>query len=322
MKKLKLTLAVLLTFAITCALLIGCTPGKPVDYMTKWTETKNKSYTEVYYSDEAQVFDETTGEYKPAEFGGTTTAETTLIKNESKMMLKMVSITNLKDKNGKDSITDDIKPAYALIFELNKEGKYNLYEYKLEVVKDGDKFVEKGKWTATQETKENVESGNYDFGYYTYSALIDQLKDCDEEFAEMKEDFETKYPKEKGKYIHTFEDSSKQTIQIKSGEMIIDNIDKDEKLSSSERFVIGDKITIASGAKDALTAYLETTDGTFVKVESDVYYISVNGAEYKVNNKVAGYDILKDAKAGDVISVRLTKNFFGKYSIKEVYAIK
>ena len=147
MKKLKLTLAVLLTFAITCALLIGCTPGKPVDYMTKWTETKNKSYTEVYYSDEAQVFDETTGEYKPAEFGGTTTAETTLIKNESKMMLKMVSITNLKDKNGKDSITDDIKPAYALIFELNKEGKYNLYEYKLEVVKDGDKFVEKGKWT-------------------------------------------------------------------------------------------------------------------------------------------------------------------------------
>ena len=137
-----------------------------------------------------------------------------------------------------------------------------------------------------------------------------------------KEDFETKYPKEKGKYVQSFENGSKQTIQIKSGEMLIDFINKEGKLSNTARFDIGNKITIASGAKDALTAYLETTDGTFVKVESDVYYISVNGAEYKVNNKVAGYDILKDAKAGDVISVRLTKNFFGKYSIKEVYAIK
>lgn len=322
MKKLKLTLAVLLTFAITCALLIGCTPGKPVDYMTKWTETKNKSYTEVEYSDEAEVFDATTGEYKPAEFGGTTTEEITLIKNESKMMLKEVSITNLKDKNGKNSITDDIKPEYALLLELNKDGKYNIYEYKLEIVKEGDKFVEKGKWTATQETKENVESGNYNFGKYTYSWLLNQLKYLDEGFEEIKKDFETKYPKEKGKYVHSFEDGSKQTIQIKSGEMLIDFIDKEGKLSNTARFDIGDKITIASGAKDALTAYLETTDGTFVKVESDVYYISVNGAEYKVNNKVAGYDILKDAKAGDVISVRLTKNFFGKYSIKEVYAIK
>lgn len=322
MKKLKLTLAVLLTFAITCALLIGCTPSKPVDYMTKWTESKNKSITEVEYYDEARVFDETTGEYKPAEFGGRTTLEYTLIKNESKLMVKIVSITNLKDKNGKDSITDDIKPMYALIFELNKEGKYNIYEYTLPVVKDGDKYVEKGKWVATQETKENVESGNYGFGNYTYTALINQFKDCDEEFAELKEDFSSNYTKEKGKFVHTFENGSKQTIQIKSGEMIIDFIDKEDKVSNTARFDIGDKITLASGAKEALTAYKETTDGTFVKVESNIYYINVDGKEYKVNEKVEGYEILKDAVAGNTISVRLTKNFFGKYSIKEVYAIK
>ena len=99
MKKLKLILAVAL-IVITCSvLLIGCTPSKPNDYMTKWNESKNKSVTTIETMDKV-VKEESEGVYK--EVAGTTTIETTYISSGNILMAKRIEIINEKDKNGKD----------------------------------------------------------------------------------------------------------------------------------------------------------------------------------------------------------------------------
>ena len=136
MKKLKLILAVAL-IVITCSvLLIGCTPSKPNDYMTKWNESKNKSVTTIETMDKV-VKEESEGVYK--EVAGTTTIETTYISSGNILMAKRIEIINEKDKNGKDAKTDDIVPTAAMIYELTKDGsKYNIYSYNL--VWDKEKY--------------------------------------------------------------------------------------------------------------------------------------------------------------------------------------
>ncbi len=323
MKKLKLVLAVAL-IVITCSvLLIGCTPSKPNDYMTKWNESKNKSVTTIETMDKV-VKEESEGVYK--EVAGTTTIETTYISSGNILMTKRIEIINEKDKNGKDAKTDDIVPTAAMIYELTKDGsKYNIYSYNLVWEKESetsDKIVKKGKWLAKQDSKENVEAN--DNQYIFLKSMIDGITEKNTETAET---FADKFTKGKGG-VYTSnaktENGYTETYKIKSGELLYEQINDDEEVVGALRYDLNDKATLSSGAKDALTKFLETKEGKISKIEevkgSTVYTITIDGKDYKLNNKVTGYTLIEDAEVGDTVSVWLKKGFFGGYSIKEFLA--
>lgn len=343
-KRLSIILAVLLVVVSLCATLIGCTPSKPDAYMNKWKESKNKSFTIVteldyvlkkvdkvekeengkkvyeYVHNNGNVIRDENGE--PKKFAGRTTIEQTFIKNGDNYLYKVVQIINEKDKDGKDAKTDEIIPTGAYIFELNKEGLYNVYEYDLKWEANDEKKIygEQGYWTAIQMEKAGLEREEM------YNYILKTFEDVTEEIVATAEVFTEKFTKTKGKFNATDEKSNTYTYQVKSSKLLYTMTDKDGKVQDSMRYELNEKFTISSGAKEALNAYKETFDGQFVRKEDvkgkKVYYISVDGKEYKVNEKTIGYELLENVKENDTISVRLHKGFFGGLSITEVYGIK
>lgn len=343
-KRLSIILAVLLVVVSLCATLIGCTPSKPDAYMNKWKDSKNKSFTIVteldyvlkkvdkvekeengkkvyeYVHNNGDLICDENGE--PKKFAGRTTTEHTFIKNGDSYLYKIVQIINEKDKDGKDAKTDEIKPTRAYIYEHNKEGLYNVYEYDLKWEANDEKKIygEQGYWTAFKMEKAALESEEM------YNFIMEAFENVTEKIAETAQDFNEKFTKTKGKFNATDEESNTFTYQVKSSELLYSKTDKDGKVKENMRYELNEKFTISSGAKEALNAYNETFDGTFVRKEDvkgkAVYYISVDGKEYKVNEKTIGYKLLENAKENEIVSVRLHKGFFGGLSITEVYGIK
>lgn len=324
MKKLKLILAVALIVILCCALLIGCTPSKPSDYMTKWNDSKHKSVTTVKTFDGVKE-EVSEGKFEDWEYGGRTTIETTFIKSGDMIMAKVIEITNKKDKNGKDAKTDDIKPTYARLYQLNKEGKYNIYTYSLVWEKESatsDEIVQKGVWTAIQDTKENVEDS------FEFKAMNSIFGEIQEEIEDFVKTFDDTYTKDKGAYVSKADsEGNTKSYKIKSGELIFEEKDSEGKVTLAKRFDLNDKITVSSGANEALNKFLQTKDGKITKIEekkdSKIYYITVEDKEYKVNNKVTGYEFLSDAKVDDIVSVRVKPGFLGiGTSISDIFELK
>lgn len=251
-KKITLVLAVALIVLTSCMLLIGCTPSKPSDYMLKWNDSKNKSITIISYLDYVQV-ETSEGVFEKKE--GKTTKELSYTKSGDTYMLKAVEITNIK-KDGKDATTDTITPTGAIIYEL-KDGKYNIYKYELVWGKESetsDKIIKKGQWTALQDTKENVEADEDEIGMFQYiKNMIDNQEKTNKEMAET---FDANYTKEGGKYVANDKEKGTLTLKVKSGELVCELIDGEGKVAGCSRFDLNDKITITSGAKDALNKYL------------------------------------------------------------------
>lgn len=318
-KKLTIVLSFVLMVMLCCVALIGCTPSNPGDFLTKWAENKNIAVTLSTTAD---------GVHKEVEQGdfvdyeGRTTTEVTVIKNEKTMMMKVVEVTNIKDpKTGKFAKTDTITPKAAVIVELNKENKYNVYSYRLVWEKESDtsdKIIQKGKWSAFQiENKEADESG-------LIGIVEEMIEDAKDDVKDIVEDFDNLYTKGKGG-VYTQkdknEDGSYETLKVKSGKLVVDVKDSEDKTVSTCSYDLNDKIVIPSGAKDALNKYFETKTGEITKIEevkgSKVYTVKIDGTEYALNSKVTWYTLMEDAKVGDNISVWLKKGFFGGYSIKE-----
>lgn len=320
-KRLTLILAVALVFVTCTALLIGCTPSKPNLYMDKWNASKNKSLTSIQNFDEVLV---EKGPNDAEEKDGRTTIETTVIKNEKVIMEKVIYITNVKDKNGKFAKTDDIVPKSAIIIEFTKDDKCNKYTYELvwEQDKSDNTWTQKGVWTCVQMDKAQGEQDA------DYKRLTDQIASVETKFAEMSNDFENKFEKKKGEYISKEADENgyTQVFKIKSGEMLVDAKNSEGKVVGSNRFDLSEKVTISSGAKDALTAFLETKEATITKIEQkkgkNVYTFKIDGVEKEqtANEKVIGYDLLANTKVGDKVSLRYKKGFFGS-SISDIYGV-
>lgn len=330
-KKLTLILSTMLVVISCCAALIGCTPSKPDAYMTKWIESENKSIISVetrdyvikyvdkvkdennkyvYIHNNGAPLKDENGEIK--EYPGKTTIERTYIKNGDNYLVKEVQITKLEDEK-----TEDIQPTVAYIFEKTKEGKYNVYYYHIEWKADDEKEIYgyQGKWTAKiiEETELNDN--------IAYQKILEVFDDRTKEFEATAQGFADKYTKSKGKYSLT-ENGSTYTYSIKTGELLYtETIGED--IEESLRFDLNEKFTISSGAKEALAEFKETFEGKLVRTEDvkgkAVYYISVDGKEYKVNEKVEGYEKLETAKADDIVKVRLHKGFFGGLSITKVF---
>ncbi len=324
MKKLKLILAVAFVVILCCALLIGCTPSKPSDYMKKWSDSEHKSVTSAVTTDGVKE-EVSEGKYEDWQYGGRTTIETTFIKSGDMLMQKTIVITNKKDKNGKDAKTDDIKPTFARIYQINKEGKYNVYTYSLVWEKESatsEEIVQKGQWTAYQDTKENVENS---IEYKFVNAVFEEGKEDIEKFITT---FDDKYTKEKGAYVSQADkDGHKIYLKTKSGELISEEKDSEGKVVLTKRYDLNEKITISSGANEALNKFLQTKDGKITKIEDKkdekIYYITVEDKEYKVNSKVTGYEKLADSKVDDIVSVRVKPGFLGMgTSISDIFELK
>lgn len=321
-KKLAIVLSFVLMVVLCCVTLIGCTPSNPSDFLKKWSENKNIALTLSETVDGVHKEVEQ-GEFK--DFEGRTTTETTVIFNEKTMMKKVVEITNIKDpKTGKFAKTDTITPKTAIIVELDKNNKYNVYSYNLVWEKESetsDKIILKGKWIAFQlDNKEDDMSG-------LISQVEELIKDAKDDVKEIIDDFDNKYTKGKGG-VYTQKDKNEdggyETLKVKSGKLVVDMKNSKDETVATGSYDLNDKVVIPSGAKDALTKFLETETGVITKIEakndSNVYTIKIADKEYTLNNKVTGYSMLKDAKVGDKVSVWLKKGMFGGRSIKEFFA--
>lgn len=255
-KKITIILSVVFVLVLGCAMLIGCTPSNPGDFLTKWTEKKNISYSATSETvDNALVFNKTTGKYEDAKYGGRTATETTYIKNENKFMKKVVEIYNIKNKDGKFSKNDSYKPREAVIIELAKDGKYNIYTYKLTPTKDEktNSYIEKNVWTVEQKTKEEIEK---DVNYIAFNSFFDKLVESAKTEAK---DFSTKYEKGNGG-VYTAKDKDMNgnsiTCKVKSGNLVFEVTDKDGKVKGTSKYDMDNKIVIPS---DATTALKELT---------------------------------------------------------------
>lgn len=252
-KRLTIVLSVVLVVALSCVLLIGCTPSNPADFMTKWAENKNISVTMSVTMD--KVIKETQKDVFE-EVAGRTIIETTYIQNKDIIMSKVVKFTNIKDKDGKFAPTDTITPISAVIFEL-KDGKYNIYNYERVWEKESEtseKIVNKGKWTASQEEKAKVEAEN--LNYTSLKAMLDEITANAKEFATA---FEQEYTKDKGG-VYTQkekeEDGSYTTCKVESGKLVIRAFNSENKEVLKASYNLSDKAIIASEAKDALKKFL------------------------------------------------------------------
>ncbi|MDE6566061.1 MAG: hypothetical protein K2L47_03205, partial [Clostridia bacterium] len=266
-KKITLILAVALIVLTSCMLLIGCTPSKPSDYMLKWNDSKNKSITLVGYEDYVNV-ETSEGVWEKKE--GRTTTEISYIHSGDTYMVKSVEITNIK-KDGKDSNTDTITPTEAIIYEL-KDGKYNVYYYELVWEKESassDKIVKKGKWTAYQASVEDVEAGNDEIGEFSYiKGMFERQVESNKALAET---FDEKYTKDGGKYVANDKiNDCTQTLKVKSGELVGELTDSEGKVVMGSRLDLNEKITISSGAKDALKEYLNPDAYTHLRAHATV----------------------------------------------------
>lgn len=296
MRKLKVVLAVVLVAILGSALLIGCTPSKPNDYMSKWNESEKRSFIEVEYIERGRE-------------------ETTYIQTKDAILVKKVKITREIDKKtNKEAKTDTIVPTNAYVIE-KKDGKINTYEYELD-----DKNM--GVWTAEQVADTDEEAKT---AWAEMNAVFTLKK---EQLAKEAETFEADYEKVKNGYYeqkNANADGEKYRFKVISGVLTKELLDKDGKVVGGIKFDLSAKITLANGAKDALTAFLETTDAVIksIKTKNDVkeYTVTINSKDYTINSKVIGYDKLKDAQVGDTVSVRLKKGLFGS-SISDVYELK
>lgn len=305
-KRLTLILAVAL-MVITCgAMLIGCTPGKPNDYIAKWAkaETDNKSMTTISYED---VQTERKKGDKVEIVNGVKTTEVTIIVSGDTIMEKTVESTKWEDKR-----TAEIVPTSAYIYEYDKdEDIYNAYNYKY--------TTDKYEWSAYQVKKENIDNEQ------KYVELKNAVAEQNSKLTDLSSAFEQTYTKGKGGWFEkTNDDGTKEAVKVVSGDLIF-NVTNGDKKVSGQRFELNEKITISSGAGAALTEYKETTTGTLKSVDTNkgkvTYVIDVDGTDYKVGEKVTGAEILKDLQVGTKLSVRVTKNFFGKKSISKVFAV-
>ena len=94
-------------------------------------------------------------------------------------------------------------------------------------------------------------------------------------FEEGKEDiekfittFDETYTKEKGAYVSQADkDGHKIYLKTKSGELISEEKDSEGKVVLTKRYDLNEKITISSGANEALNKFLQTKDGKITKIE-------------------------------------------------------